>query len=447
MRNPLNNPKGRDSKNAPWFPPCFAVLTVFLATALTGHADDAKLADEVRLLREQNALLQQQVQKQGSVLDALTQKVSELETSSAAKENSSGENAAPTQGGFNLGKVNLSAEGGVAFFNTGPDGFAPHSDFRVDDARLFLEAPIWNEVYFFSDIDLATRENNGLSTQLGELYLDFQDASQLWGKDSQWNVRAGRLNIPFGEEYQNRYAMENPLISHSLADFWGIDPGVEFYGALGKFSYVLAVQNGGGMGVQDFDGDKSVTARVSFDPNAHWHFSVSGMRTGDVDSPHEYTSATWFGNGWFRALGPAAVKFHAAAVEGDLTARWKSGHVSANGGYVRYGDDDPTANDARDIFYYSVEAEQNLPKKFFVAARFSQIFADNGYPLVGFGNFNDYFNNVLTTELWRLSLGLGYRFSDRLALKTEYSFEQGKTVGGNSRGNENFLGTEAVFKF
>ena len=152
MRNPLNNPKGRDSKNAPWFPPCFAVLTVFLATALTGHADDAKLADEVRLLREQNALLQQQVQKQGSVLDALTQKVSELETSSAAKENSSGENAAPTQGGFNLGKVNLSAEGGVAFFNTGPDGFAPHSDFRVDDARLFLEAPIWNEVYFFSDI-------------------------------------------------------------------------------------------------------------------------------------------------------------------------------------------------------------------------------------------------------------------------------------------------------
>ena len=189
-----------------------------------------------------------------------------------------------------------------------------------------------------------------MSTQLGELYLDFQDASQLWGKDSQLNVRAGRLNIPFGEEYQNRYAMENPLISHSLADFWGIDPGVEFYGALGKFSCVLAVQNGGGSGVQDFDGDKSVTARVSFDPNKHWHFSVSGMRTGDVDSPHEYTSATWFDNGWFRAIGPAAVKFHADAVEGDLTARWKGGHVGAAGGYVRYGDDDPTADDERDIY-------------------------------------------------------------------------------------------------
>lgn len=152
MRKPLNNQKGRDPKRMLWSSPPSAALAFFVAATLTAHADDTKLAEEVRLLREQNASLQQQVQNQGSALAALTKKVSELETSSAAKENSSGENAAPTQGGFNLGKVNLSAEGGVAFFNTGPDGFAPHSDFRVDEARLFLEAPIWNEVYFFSDI-------------------------------------------------------------------------------------------------------------------------------------------------------------------------------------------------------------------------------------------------------------------------------------------------------
>jgi hypothetical protein len=419
-----------------------------LTATRIAHADDSQLAEEVRLLREQNALLQQQLQKQGGALDALTKKVSELETSSAAHEISAGENAEPTQGGFNFGKVNLSAEGGLAFFNTGENGFAPHSDFRVDEARLFVEAPIWNEVYFFSDIDLATRENTGLSTQLGELYLDFQDASQLWGKDSQLNVRAGRINIPFGEEYMTRYAMENPLISHSLADFWGIDPGVEIYGALGKFSYVLAVQNGGGSGVQDFYSDKSVTARVSFDPNKHWHFSVSGIRTGDVNSPNEYTSAIWFGNGWFRAIGsPAATTFHADAVQGDITARWKSGHVSASGGFVSYADNEPGVDNAREIFYYSAEVEQNLTHKLYAAARFSQIFADKGYAIVGYGNFGNAFYGPLTTDIWRLSLGLGYRFSDRLALKTEYSFEQGKTVGGGARDNENFFGTEAVFKF
>jgi hypothetical protein len=38
---------------------------------------------------------------------------------------------------------------------------------------------------------------------------------------------------------------------------WGYDPGVEIYGALGKWSYVVAVQNGGGDGVQDDNDDKS----------------------------------------------------------------------------------------------------------------------------------------------------------------------------------------------
>ena len=449
MRKPFSNANGGGIPKASWFPPASAVFAFSLA-ALCARADDGKLADEVQLLREQNALLQKQVHNQGSALEMLSKKVSQLESDNAARENGTAENAGATaKGGFNLGKVNLSAEGGVAFFNTGSDGFAPQSDFRVDEARLFVEAPVWDGVYFSSDIDLATRESTSTEVYLGELYLDFEDVSRLWGKDNQVNVRAGRMFIPFGEEYMNRYAMENPLISHSLSDFWGMDPGVELYGSLGKFSYVLAVQNGGGAnGVQDFDGDKSVAGRISFDPDAHWHFSVSGMRTGDLDVQNDFVSADWFGGGWFRSIGPpAATKFHADAVEGDVTARWKSGRVSAFGGYARYGDNDPGRNNSRDIFYYSVELEQNLPHKFYVASRFSQIFATDGYPLVGFGNFNDYFFAKQATELWRLSLGAGYRFSNRLELKAEYSFERGDQLGGGTRHNEDFFGTEAAFKF
>ncbi len=424
-------------------------VLAFTCAAASLQADDTNLAAQVQLLLQQNSLLQKQVQTQGSALDTLTKKVQQLESENAARENTATENAGATKGGFNLGKVNFSAEGGVGFFNTGPDGFAPNSEFRVDEARLFVEAPVWDEVYFFSDLDLATRENTDTKLNLGELYLDFEDASQLWGQDRQFNVRAGRMQIPFGEEYMSRYAMENPLISHSLSDFWGIDPGVELYGTLGKFSYTAAVQNGSGAnGVQDFDGDKSVAGRISFDPNAHWHFSVSGLRTGDVKSHEDYVSAIWFGNGWFCSMGsPEATRFHADAVEGDITARWKSGHVSAFGGYARYGDNDPAADNSRDIFYYSVEAEQKLNRKFYVAARFSEIFADRGYPIVGFGNMNDYFFGTATTELWRASLGIGYRFSANLGLKTEYSLERGKELDGSRRENEDFFGTEAVFKF
>lgn len=430
------------------FWPCVVTAAFLFARVVPSRAGDTNLEGQVRLLQQQNAILQQQLQKQGEALGSLAQKVQELETSRAAGENAASENAAPSKGGYNFGKVNLSGEGGVAFFNTGEEGFAPHSEFRVDEARLFVEAPIWKEVYFYSDIDLATRENTDLKLYLGELYLDFQDASQLWGRDDQFNVRAGRMNVPFGEEYLTRYAIDDPLISHSLSDLWGVDPGVEAYGSLGKFGYVLAVQNGGGSGVQDFDGDKSVAGKISFDPNRNWHFSVSGMRTGDLNAQQDMTSAEWFGTGFFQSLGsPATTTFHADLVEGDVRARWSSGHVSVFGGYARYGDNDPAADNGRDIFYYSVEGEQQLPHKFYAAARFSEILSDKGVPIVGYGNRSGEYFSDLTTELWRLSLGIGYRFSDRLVVKTEYSFERGKEVSGELRDDEDFFGTEAAFKF
>jgi hypothetical protein len=78
--------------------------------------------------------------------------------------------------------------------------------------------------------------------------------------------------------------------------------------------------------------------------------------------------------------------------------------------------------------------------------RFSEVIAANGYPIVGNGSSSEYFS-ALTTDLWRLSLGLGYRFCDRLIVKTEYAFEGGQQMDGNSRDQENFFGTEVAFKF
>lgn len=426
-------------------------ISMLFISALRAHADETNLEQQIHLLQQQNAVLQQQLERQNQSIEALTKKVQGLEESNAEHENTL-ENAPPKKTGYDFGNVHLSAEGGIAFFNTGSEGFAPHSEFRVDEARLFLEAPIWKEVYFFGEGDFATRENTDLNLKVGELYLDFQDVSQLWGRDGQLNIRAGRMNIPFGEEYLTRYAVDNPLISHSVSDFWGFDPGVEIYGALDKFSYVVAVQNGSGInGVQDFTGDKSVAGRIGFDPN-HWlHFSVSGMRTGDVSTKNDFISALWFGNGFFQSLGgPGTTKFHADLVEGDLTARWTQGfgggRISAFGGYARYGDNDPAADNGRDIFYYSVEGVQNLPEKFYAAARFSEALCDGGVPIMGLGN-GDYFSGNWTTELWRLSLGLGYRFSDRLLIKAEYSLERGRELSGESRDHEDFFGTEAAFKF
>ncbi|MCI0534920.1 MAG: hypothetical protein L0Z50_06810 [Verrucomicrobiales bacterium] len=175
------------------------------------------------------------------------------------------------------------------------------------------------------------------------------------------------------------------------------------------------------------------------------------MRTGDLAAAEDEDdlSELWFGNGWFRSIGsPVTTKFHANLLEGDVEVRWSRGHVKAFGGYVSYDDNDSARNNARDIFYYSVEGVQSLTKKWYAASRFSHILADQGYPIPGHGRLGKYFfGPVCTEEIWRLSLGLGYRLSENLLIKAEYAFERGDTVGGQDRSHQNMLAVEAAMKF
>src|SRR5207253_2373857 len=113
-----------------------------------------------------------------------------------------------------VNKVSITAEGGVAFFHSDRDGIFPNSEFRVDELKLFLESPVMGDVYFFTELNLMTREAYDLGLELGEAYLDFENISKLWHQDRTLNLRIGRMDIPFGEEYQFRDAIDNPLISH-----------------------------------------------------------------------------------------------------------------------------------------------------------------------------------------------------------------------------------------
>lgn len=424
---------------------------VFARVAAAQSDDNGGIARQLEELRQANAALRAELQEQKQAVSALNQQVSDLQAARTERERQlaeikEGSTPAPPTG-FSLGRLHISGEGGVGFFNTGSEGFAPHSEFRVDEARLFVESPIWENVYFFSELNLSTREDATVNLKLGEFYLDFEDVSLLWNREGQMSVRAGRLDIPFGEEYLVRDAIDNALISHSLADFWGVDEGVELYGALGKFSYVLAVQNGGISDTRDFNRDKSVAARLSFNPNSNWHFSASAMRTGNLDVGNDSLSAIWFGNAFFKPLDYGAGVFHADMVEGDARYRWKTGQLAASGGAVCYGDDAPASTSGRTVYFYAVEARQQLARKLYVAARFSELLARNGFPIVANGSYNNFFYGPLTDEIWRASLGLGYHFSEKLLLKAEYSIERGRETGGVARNHEDFFALEAALKF
>ncbi|HSU52634.1 MAG TPA: hypothetical protein VLT36_01095 [Candidatus Dormibacteraeota bacterium] len=411
----------------------------------------------IEALKQQNEALQQQLREQKSLIDSLNARMNSVQEARAERSKdmadlhkqmeqaTEGAKPAPSS---TPGKVIISGEGGAGYFQTGSEGMFPKGDFRLDEAKLFLETPIWNEVYFFGEINLRTREMSDVTVRLGEAYIDFEDVSKLWNQERILNIRLGRMDIPFGEEYIYRDAIDNPLITHSLSDIWGIDEGVEVYGSIRQFSYAVAVQNGGSS-YRDFESDKSVAGRLSLDPATWLHFSVSGMRTGNLKQPDDLWSALYFGNGWFVPLDPAhTTKFHAEIAEGDLELKFPHGYLKAFGGYAHYNDNDATADNGRDIYYYAVEGKYDLCRKLYAAARFSEVFADDGYPISGNGDMGQYlFSGVLTKELWRLSLGLGYRFSDNLLFKGEYSFERGKQIGGESRDHEDLFAVMAAYRF
>jgi hypothetical protein len=433
------------------------VMTCLFITCGLAFADDSAILQQLQLMREQNEMLRSQLQKQQELIDSLSHEVLEIKKNNAQQsqamddlkasvnDSNSGEHPAAASG---LGKVKLSGEAGVAFFSGGSASQFPNPEFRVDEARLFIDAPVWEDVYAYGELNLATRESSDIMVRLGELYVDFEDISKLWGQDRLLNVRAGRLYTPFGEEYQHRYAIDNPLISHSISDLWSLDEGIELYGGAGKFCYALAVQNGGIPDTSDFNGDKSVAARVGYDPT-HWlHLSVSAMRTGDIDVNNDGLSAMWFGGGFFRSLGTTnTTEFRTDLVEGDIEASWRSGRAHAFGGYIHYDDNDPSRNNQRDVYYYSLEAQQTLVSKLYAAARFSQVFAKDGFPIVGNGSMGHYLFGPLTKDLWRLSVGLGYQWSRNLVVKAEYTFEQGQQLDGTPRDHENLFATEAAFSF
>jgi len=75
----------------------------------------------------------------------------------------------------------------------------------------------------------------------------------------------------------------------------------------------------------------------------------------------------------------------------------------------------------------------------FHAQRFSE--------LVGNGDMGAYLFGPLTDRMWRLSLGLGYRWNQHLVLKTEYTLERGRETSGVKRDHEDMFATEAVFGF
>ncbi len=436
----------------------WAVLWLVLAPGLAAAAGG--LDQQVETLIEQNRRLLEQVQAQQQQIDELRARVTQVDRADEQRDQKINDLRAGASGATSdspapvlrsdRSEVRISGLTSFTFAKSGGLGVAPNSGFRVDEARLYFETPVAKDTYLFGGMDLVTREDTAPAFELGEFYLDFENVSgRAGGPDRLVNVRAGHLDIPFGEEYIVRDPLDNPLVTHSVGDFWGRDYGVEIYGASELVRYVVAVQNGGDQ-LNDFNSDKAVTARLSLSPAPWARVSASAMRTGALDAGNDFLSGLWMGNGFFRSIGAPATTttFGAELGELDAAAFWTGGSLKAAFGGARYQDNDTSADNTRHLTYEYLEAVQSLTPEFYGAVRVSELRAPGGYPLVGLGDFKTYFlTGPPTTRLRRLSLGLGYRFNASLIWKLEYAIEDGELATGAPRDHENLLITEIAAKF
>src|SRR6185436_13985857 len=129
--------------------------------------------------------------------------------------------------------LEFSGYGAFTYLDTGSTGTNPGGSFLVKEASLFLNAQLTDHAFVFLETWLTRYLlDYGQEWWIGELYIQLTD---IGARDGEHGVgfKFGRIDIPFGEDYLTQDAIDNPLITLSASDPYGIDEGALAYGSFG----------------------------------------------------------------------------------------------------------------------------------------------------------------------------------------------------------------------
>jgi hypothetical protein len=351
--------------------------------------------------------------------------------------------------------------------------------FMVNQAGIVIDADVAPNLSFWYDLDAiregVARDNTFFPVQ--QVYARVDNVL-----DQSWlNVKLGRAFMPFGEEYLQWDSIDNPLGSFSTAVPWAQDEGIVFFGDLlpnNKLSYAASVQNGNSTFNFDDNSNKTAAARLTSQLLPWLHVSGSYLNLGKQgNNTVKGTSEFWLSGMHIQPLGATTAAGGASpsnmvagqALEGDVVISDPHlGRIWANYGYLSTQDGGGGVFN-RIIRWYTGEILGYVPstkEKAYVVGRYSAIGTFNpnlGYRFAG----TELANNVLGNnsspyaalnynqrDLYRWSLGVGYKFTENVVWKAEYSWEDthlidsAKTSANLSFvGQHNFYLTELGFRF
>ena len=278
-------------------------------------------------------------------------------------------------------KIDISGFGAAGFVRTDHDAALPHGGFGNKELSLFVEADVWSETSYFSEIQLVRLGDESTKfTRMGENYIHFKNLFPSMG-DGFLGIKIGRFDIPFGEEYLWQDSIDNPLITFSAAYPYGWDEGILAYGKIFEnYGWVLAVMDGTDERGSDDDPEKAVAAKVYGQPLDLLYFSFSVLKNGQSGE-----SAIEFGGTHFEPIAAdsdsdgkskeawltnsPSSKVDSTVYEAALKLSFgRTGYLFANYGMASVTDDATVGSDSskdwdRDITYYSVEPLVNFLEK------------------------------------------------------------------------------------
>ena len=349
-----------------------------------------------------------------------------------------------------------------------------NNSFSVNQLGLVFDVDLGPDMSFWYDFGLV-REGQNRAPSLQQIYVQGENLLGL-----QWlNARLGRTFIPFGEEYLRWNAAESPVASISTAFPWALDEGVVVFGDIlpeGKLAYAASLQNGNKEFNFDDNPNKTVALKLSAAPLPWLYASASYLNLGKQGNNTTAGSSEWWLSGFrIQPLGTTKEPSGASsskivtgqALEGNLKLRCDLGRAWLSYGYFHHNDGGGDAFD-RDIRYFTSELLGYLPRteqKAYAFGRYSVIgtFSPTlGYRFAGTelafpGNFNNSPYDEYKydqRDLYRYSLGLGYRLSENTVAKLEHTWENSHVIEAAKtaanlylQGRRNFLIAELAFQF
>lgn len=362
--------------------------------------------------------------------------------------------------------IRISGFGSIGHFNTGSAGSRDNAAFEVKESSLFIEGEVWEDVSYFLEFQINRLgiDPRSPAPNTGEAYVHFRNLD--WGGDNPIGLKVGRVDLPFGEEYLWQDAIDNPLITNSIAYAYGWDEGVLAYSQWGAVNWIAAVTDGTETRSRDNNSQKAVSLKFYSEPNDPLYFSASFMHNDDSEElplgfggAHAMPVGTDLGSrDSFKSLAGDSESKEIGATFFELDTRY-SFSIADRQAYLALAWGKGLVDDADSFFdrefeWFSVEPYLQISQKWYTLLRYSEIGtydSNEGYLFGGKIFAKGLVSGGYDTEkMRRLGIGLGWRPNPRTRAKFEIGKDWLDVIDGSSltvNDNRNFIGFEVAVGF